>query len=1193
MGHTLTGKLVASFGGIIAIWRLDALNMAKMGQAPIYSRWRLDGTLPLRGQLVSSVSVWKGNLAIGSNKCVSIWKRGAYASAPWRNIWSARTPRPLLRVQWSADGQFLAAVPLCDTRVLVWRVHDKQVHLISKLRHTRHVHSLHWRRAREDLENVPVLVVITSNSVVHVYTRMPEESPAFYLWASIDAASSLEGVAPASDTSAMRHVVSLMYCDAYYISVALHHDIQLLEQQEQLHITGIGNTSSAESQRRSARIKQLKQYMEQGPDVFFALLADGSLALFVLLNIEKNKPSLSQTLFTLKVPPCISAELSHAPLMLEFMPLAPSTSRVSDIYPTALIHGHTASGLRGTMAVSLLLLLDGDVHGLFVQNTTTDASMPAHSPSHAHAFLRAEHRSDILSLQTTNDHHSLLSFSRDGVMIWWNLCEHGEAVSMNSEYQVRLRNAYAVCAMGQGPNLIALDESHLVLALFDKSSFASSSSHVTTVNNISMMFSKLQGVTPDTLVALYSFEAQDAHNVVLVRQDGSLLTWTCASTSSGWVLHPMQTHRLNTDDVVCAELVSDWHPIECKPVLITLSSSGTLHVWEALTWTCLHTIETQRNAVRLCADILGHIAVLSRTNRTWKVSIYDVRLLPFASTLVHEHNMSNVAHTPSLAWTTTSDSGAMLAVSGDQRVTLFVETQFVWAPIARVDLHGMGSANISHVGWVAPHRLLVASTCQLFLFESEVKADGCNVTTQDLWTHRSHMRPYHDALFLLRCMQFGLTKDACASIQLIDAASRNGRWNHLSWSFEREPLTALRISHPIPAMLERIQANGLVDIDSHSVPALLAVLQAAHQIVRTDVDVHAKQYLLSWYASQHTSAPIIWAYLSETQEALLSKVTSEWADRISWPIVRDSGVFGWMRSREALLPIMEQVARAAFTAGDDIDPIRCSLFYLALKKPQMLKSVWRRAVGHPDQSKMIAFLGHDFSEERWRVAAQKNAYALMSQRRFEFAVAFFLLGNALSDAVHVCVRQLNDVALAIALARVFENEDQGPVFKRVLRQYAVPHAHETGDRWFGMWAHLVLGEYAEAVHMITKPLSSSVSGPLFDLPDPSLLMVLEYFKRHYWCYAALSPQDETRCVAFYAQLLSRTGCDLVGLAMLRSWSFARPAKPPSHVEARNSDPESTDSDRPEVSKKIGSLMGERRPPPAQSMAEFDMSAFGF
>ena len=218
MGHTLTGKLVASFGGIIAIWRLDALNMAKMGQAPIYSRWRLDGTLPLRGQLVSSVSVWKGNLAIGSNKCVSIWKRGAYASAPWRNIWSARTPRPLLRVQWSADGQFLAAVPLCDTRVLVWRVHDKQVHLISKLRHTRHVHSLHWRRAREDLENVPVLVVITSNSVVHVYTRMPEESPAFYLWASIDAASSLEGVAPASDTSAMRHVVSLMYCCLLYTS---------------------------------------------------------------------------------------------------------------------------------------------------------------------------------------------------------------------------------------------------------------------------------------------------------------------------------------------------------------------------------------------------------------------------------------------------------------------------------------------------------------------------------------------------------------------------------------------------------------------------------------------------------------------------------------------------------------------------------------------------------------------------------------------------------------------------------------------------------------------------------------------------------------------------------------------------------------------------------------------------------------
>lgn len=53
-------QLVASFGSIVAIWRLDALNMAKMGQVPIYARWRLDGTLPMRGQLVSTLCVVEG-----------------------------------------------------------------------------------------------------------------------------------------------------------------------------------------------------------------------------------------------------------------------------------------------------------------------------------------------------------------------------------------------------------------------------------------------------------------------------------------------------------------------------------------------------------------------------------------------------------------------------------------------------------------------------------------------------------------------------------------------------------------------------------------------------------------------------------------------------------------------------------------------------------------------------------------------------------------------------------------------------------------------------------------------------------------------------------------------------------------------------------------------------------------------------
>ena len=50
---------------------------------------------------------------------------------------------------------------------------------------------------------------------------------------------------------------------------------------------------------------------------------------------------------------------------------------------------------------------------------------------------------------------------------------------------------------------------------------------------------------------------------------------------------------------------------------------------------------------------------------------------------------------------------------------------------------------------------------------------------------------------------------------------------------------------------------------------------------------------------------------------------------------------------------------------------------------------------------MSQFFGHDFKEERWRKAALKNAYSLLGMQRFEHAAAFFLLADALWDAVQV------------------------------------------------------------------------------------------------------------------------------------------------------------------------------------------------
>lgn len=51
--------------------------------------------------------------------------------------------------------------------------------------------------------------------------------------------------------------------------------------------------------------------------------------------------------------------------------------------------------------------------------------------------------------------------------------------------------------------------------------------------------------------------------------------------------------------------------------------------------------------------------------------------------------------------------------------------------------------------------------------------------------------------------------------------------------------------------------------------------------------------------------------------------------------------------------------------------------------------------------KMTQFFANDFSEDRWRKAALKNAYALLGKQRFDHAAAFFLLAGNLRDAVEV------------------------------------------------------------------------------------------------------------------------------------------------------------------------------------------------
>jgi hypothetical protein len=79
---------------------------------------------------------------------------------------------------------------------------------------------------------------------------------------------------------------------------------------------------------------------------------------------------------------------------------------------------------------------------------------------------------------------------------------------------------------------------------------------------------------------------------------------------------------------------------------------------------------------------------------------------------------------------------------------------------------------------------------------------------------------------------------------------------------------------------------------------------------------------------------------------------------------------------------MEVVARNQYMTGEARDPTACSLLYFALGKVKLVHGLWRQAAWHKEQTAMLKFLANDFSQDRWRTAALKNAFALMSRQRF-------------------------------------------------------------------------------------------------------------------------------------------------------------------------------------------------------------------
>ncbi|CAG9833364.1 unnamed protein product [Diabrotica balteata] len=171
---------------------------------------------------------------------------------------------------------------------------------------------------------------------------------------------------------------------------------------------------------------------------------------------------------------------------------------------------------------------------------------------------------------------------------------------------------------------------------------------------------------------------------------------------------------------------------------------------------------------------------------------------------------------------------------------------------------------------------------------------------------------------------------------------------------------------------------------------------------------------------------LAWAYHSESQEELLNLIPSYAKGEPTWPQLRELGVGWWIRNLNLLKTSVQVLAKASFQVNQD--PMDAALYYLALNKKNLLWGLYRSK----RDDRMTAFFSNNFTEDRWRKAALKNAYALLGKQRFDHAAAFFLLAGNLKDAVEICLHRLQDLQLALIIVRIYQGD--GEYLKKLLYQ---------------------------------------------------------------------------------------------------------------------------------------------------------------
>ncbi|CAL1695568.1 unnamed protein product [Somion occarium] len=1185
-------------GSRLATWALSGVQ---------HDTWRVHSSLALPDdQKISAIDCKSGLLAVGTLRSLSVYTLILENDLP---TWSLKWMLPiakLTRVRFAPSLMYIASTSSDDNNVRIYlTTSGKQLQSIP---HPRLVTDVNWRMSQASSREASILYTVTADATLRVFLPVLDAPQQLQLHASLDIFSALPfSIAAKSPNS------SIYWLDRAVMSNAL---------------TAVLDQPGADKEEAGRR--RIQEVRDEGWDLFLRVLSDGSLVLQAVANIDRRPPTLLKHFTLLQSPP---GTLKSTPLHLYVLPHATVPSLLTLItsppITTSLLRPllffdaradgleQIASGEELPHADELkigveqrkIIRFERTPDGEGVGAIRMEGAGETWTVSRMGRHLTSRGRWKLDEAGNNIDH--LVVLDRGKQFVTYSSATQKLVLHTHPPAEVELPNLAAIFSLprqssmpsSRSITLVALTTEQKVILV---DAILPSQTNPTSSPSLRISsYTSLPLDTPPALIMPVDPMAWSGpylagtwameHDVLLsVTSDGELAFWipTEASEEARWkCTGTVRTGRRGLSIARCSSAK--------KSALVVLSPEGQeLTIWDSkesefasgleyrqlfsssdpisdLDWTA-----TPDNQSILTIGFTHRVEVLSQQ----RLSYFDD--IP-AWGLCRKIDIENIIPHP-ISDSIWLNRGSLLIGAGH---LLCLYGQPKPAPEDPEPPESLFEYVALHNGPLSDYHPQLILQCLLWDKVEVVKSVIVNLAhniARRRNIHEWHFVPFEEFLKKEEVVKASHLQRPAYPLLFSGPEPEPEKCE------EEEFSTTL-----VQQLLERLEEKPSSRLTPNEHESLVVLIQTVLEIdeQRRALDANGVRYLITmrvfYILNRRLSAPstpasnnsvpigsrkrerlryrdMMWAFHSESQDLLLSaSIAACDGGKMYWSDAKALGIFIWLQSAETMKAHMEVIARNEFLAGDNRDPTKCSLFYFALGKVKLVHGLWRQASWHKEQGVMLKFLHNDFSQPRWRTAALKNAYALLSKRRFEYSAAFFLLGGSLKDAVNVCIKNLQDFQLAVAIARVVEQDDNGPVLAGILNNTVIPTAFREGNRWLASWAFWLLRRRDLAVRILITPLQAmtkflvqpitEIGEPHFD--DPSLALLFSQLKSKTLQTAKgtseISGRTEFNFVLQMARVFCRMGCHVLALDLVRSWSFHRPSvvtrdvwPPPSPVNTR-------------------------------------------